>query len=387
MRIAVIVNDMAAINVDAELVRSAGVLQQEEAMVELSNGCICCTLREDLLVSLSNLAAQHRFDHVLVESSGISEPMPVAETFTFRDDASGVSLGDVASLHNLVTVVDAASIFEQLSTMDTLSDRGWQAGSEDTRTVPQLLCDQLEFANILLVNKVDLLDDAQLHRVEVLLKKINPTADIMRTMHGQLEPTELLGKARFNIQKAEEHPEWLAEAREHEHKPETVEYGISSCIFRANRPFHPERLHDALGSKPRPGALGRLLRLKGISWLGSQYNQQAHAALAGTQFKMSPGPPWWAAMDRDLWPEGLEEDIRPLWHEEHGDRQTELVCIGQDLEHEAVKEALDRCLLTDEEMAGGEENWAALPDPFREAWDKELEMADSSGTHDHEHAH
>ena len=213
MRIAVIVNDMAAINVDAELVRSAGVLQQEEAMVELSNGCICCTLREDLLVSLSNLAAQHRFDHVLVESSGISEPMPVAETFTFRDEASGVSLGDVASLHNLVTVVDAASIFEQLSTMDTLSDRGWQAGSEDTRTVPQLLCDQLEFANILLVNKVDLLDDAQLHRVEVLLKKINPTADIMRTMHGQLEPTELLGKARFNIQKAEEHPEWLAEAR------------------------------------------------------------------------------------------------------------------------------------------------------------------------------
>ena len=387
-RIAIVVNDMASVNIDAELVRRGTVLEQEEKMVELSNGCICCTLREDLLTSLAGLAAERRFDHVLVESSGISEPMPVAETFTFRDEASGVSLGDVASLYNLVTVVDAASIFEQLGTVDRLADRGWQAAEGDSRTVAQLLCDQLEFANVLLVNKVDLLDEAQLNKVEALLRKINPAADIIRTTHSRLEPASLLGKARFKLQAAEEHPEWLAEAREHEHLPETVEYGISSFIYRAKRPFHPERFHAALGCRPRPGALGQLLRLKGVAWLASQQYHQAHAALAGTQFSMSPGPPWWAAMDRELWPEGLAEDIQPLWDEAHGDRQTELVCIGQKLEHEAAKAALEACLLTDEEMAGGEESWAVLPDPFREAWDLELQIAAEDGTnHDHSHAH
>ena len=210
--------------------------------------------------------------------------MPVAETFTFRDEASGVSLGDVASLHNLVTVVDGPSVFEQLNTIDTLSDRGWQAVTNDTRTVAQLLCDQLEFANVLLINKVDLLTDTQLHHIEALLRKINPTADIMRTTHSRLEPSVLLGKARFSLLKAAEYPEWLAEAREHEHTPETTEYGISSFIYRAKRPFHPERLHHAMCSRPRPGPLSCLLRLKGIAWLASQHNLQAHAALAGTQF-------------------------------------------------------------------------------------------------------
>lgn len=384
-RIAVVVNDMASVNIDAELVRRAGVLQHEEKMVELSNGCICCTLREDLLTSLSALAAENRFDHVLVEASGISEPMPVAETFTFRDETSGVSLGDVASLHNLVTVVDAPSVFEQLSTIDTLCDRGWQAVASDTRTVAQLLCDQLEFANVLLINKIDLMEETQLHMLEALLRKINPTADIMRTMHSRIQPDVLLGKARFNLEKAEEYPDWLAEARENEHTPETVEYGISSFIYRAKRPFHPQRLHDALCSRPRPGPLGRLLRAKGIAWLASQHGQQAHAALAGTQFALTPGPPWWAAMDRELWPDGLEECIRPLWDETHGDRQTELVCIGQELEHAEVKAELDKCLLMDEEMAGGDESWAALPDPFREAWD--LDMTEGTHGHDHDHGH
>lgn len=371
-RIAVVVNDMAAINVDAELVRRSGVLQQEEKMLELSNGCICCTLREDLLTLLSSLASERRFDHVLVESSGISEPMPVAETFTFRDEASGVCLADVASLHNLVTVVDAPSVFEQLNTMDTLSDRGWQAVSDDGRTVAQLLCDQLEFANVLLVNKVDLVEEAQLHKIETFLRKINPTAEITKTMHCQINSMELLGKARFNLQNAEEYPGWLAEAREHAHTPETIEYSISSFIYKAKRPFHPERLYHALCSRPRTGSLGRLLRIKGIAWLASQHNQQAHMALAGTQFEMTPGPPWWAVLDRNEWPEGLEDCILPLWHEEHGDRQTELVCIGQELNHAAVRVELDKTLLTEEEMAAGHENWEKLIDPFREAWNQTL---------------
>ena len=230
-RIAVIVNDMASINVDAELVRRGGMLQQEEKMIELSNGCICCTLREDLLTSLSSLASENRFDHVLIESSGISEPLPVAETFTFRDKATGLSLNDVASLHNLVTVVDAASIFEQLSTVDTLVDRGWHDVEGDKRTVAHLLCDQLEFANLLLINKRDLVTAEQLGAVEAFLRKVNPAAEIMRSEHSVLPPPALLNAARFNMQKAEEHPQWLKEAREHEHTPETLSGTLKVALF------------------------------------------------------------------------------------------------------------------------------------------------------------
>jgi len=388
-RIAIIVNDMATINIDAELVRRANVLQMEEKMIELSNGCICCTLREDLLASIAALAAEQRFDHCIVESSGISEPMPVAETFSFKDDASGLSLGDVASLHNLVTVVDAAAIFEQLTTMDTLAERGWQAGTGDVRTVSQLLCEQLEFADVITLNKVDLLSEVEMAAVERFVKKINPGAEVLRTMNSRLEPSVLLDKARFSLRVAETHPNWLAEAREHEHLPETVEYGISSFIYRAKRPFHPQRLHGAFCSRPRPGALANLLRLKGIAWIATRHSQQAHAALAGTQFSLDPGPPWWDAIPRELWPETLEEDIKPLWHEEHGDRQTELVVIGRHLDHRAAEAAIHACLLTDAEMVGGAEGWLTLADPFAEKWDRDLEMASPGGAegHDHDHDH
>ena len=388
-RIAIIVNDMATINIDAELVRRANVLQMEEKMIELSNGCICCTLREDLLSSIAALAAEQRFDHCIVESSGISEPMPVAETFSFKDDASGLSLGDVASLHNLVTVVDSAAIFEQLTTMDTLAERGWQAGTGDVRTVSQLLCEQLEFADVITLNKVDLLSEVEMAAVERFVKKINPGAEVLRTMNSRLEPSVLLDKARFSLRTAETHPNWLAEAREHEHLPETIEYGISSFIYRAKRPFHPQRLHAAFCSRPRPGALANLLRLKGIAWIATRHSQQAHAALAGTQFSLDPGPPWWDAIPRELWPETLEDDIKPLWHEEHGDRQTELVVIGRHLDHRAAEAAIHACLLTDAEMVGGAEGWLTLADPFAEKWDRDLEMAAPGGAegHNHDHGH
>ena len=381
-KVAVVVNDMASVNVDAELVRQGGgLVQQEEKMVELSNGCICCTLREDLLTSLSSLAAENRFDYVLIESSGISEPLPVAETFTFRDEATGLALNDVASLHNFVTVVDAASIFEQLNTMDTLVDRGWHEVEGDRRTVSHLLCDQLEFANLLLINKRDLVTDQQLGAVESFLRKINPQAEIVLTERSKLEPSELFGKGRFSMQKAEEHPQWLKEARENEHTPETIEYGISSFIFRAKRPFHPERLYTALGSKTRSGALSGLLRLKGFAWLATVPKQQAHPAIAGTQFTVSPGPPWWAAIPRPQWPAGVMEEMEKdgAWDEEHGDKRTELVCIGRDLDPEAAAKQLYECLLDDSEMAAGEEYWRlALKDPFKEQWEAEH-------SHDHDH--
>ena len=396
-RIAVIVNDMASVNIDAELVRRGGMLQKEEKMVELSNGCICCTLREDLLTSLSSLASEQRFDHVLVESSGISEPLPVAETFTFRDQATAVSLNDVASLHNLVTVLDAASIFEQLKSMDTLVDRGWHEVEGDKRTVAHLLCDQLEFANLLLINKCDLVSEAQCGAVEAFLRKVNPKAEIVRTEHSVIEPAALLQKARFSMQEAEEHPKWLVEAREHEHTPETIEYGISSFVFRAKRPFHPERLHATLGSRPRSGALAGLLRLKGFAWLPTRPRQQAHAALAGTQFTMSPGPPWVAAIPREQWPKELVQEIEQdllaaeqdptgyhTWDTVHGDRRTELVCIGRELDSEAAKAQLEACLLTDEEMAKGKESWLSLSDPFP-SW--EANHGHGHGAHEHDHGH
>ena len=251
---------------------------------------------------------------------------------------------------------------------------------------------------MLLLNKIDLVTETQRGTIEAFLRKVNPTAEIVCTEHSVLQPAELLGKARFSMKKAEEHPQWLVEAREHEHTPETLEYGVSSFIFRAKRPFHPERLQAALGSRPRSGALAGLLRLKGFAWLATRPNQQAHAALAGTQFTMSPGPPWMAAIPREQWPKELEEEIQKdlraseaeaggykTWDEEHGDRRTELVCIGRELDCKAATAQLEGCLLTTEEMAARKESWLALADPFAPSWEA---MGGGGGhvAHDHDHA-
>ena len=255
--------------------------------------------------------------------------------------------------------------------------------------------------------------ETQLGAVEAFLRKSNPTAEVVRTEHSVLAPVALLGTARFSMGKAEEHPQWLAEAREHEHTPETLEYGISSFIFRAKRPFHPERLYAALGRRPREGALGALLRLKGFAWLATRPDQQVHAALAGTQFTMVPGPPWLAAVPRHMWPEGLAEQLQAeamealleameaeeavetaeaklerdptgtsrvsMWDAEHGDRRTELVCIGRELDGEAAQAQLEACLLTADEMADGTESWRALADPFAPAW----AAMGGGGAHEH----
>lgn len=404
---AVVVNDMAEVNVDAALVQREGakLLRADEKLVELSNGCICCTLREDLLTTISSLASERAadgvsslFDHVLVESSGISEPLPVAETFTFVDDA-GTSLSDVAALDTLVTVIDASTLLGELSSAELLEARGWQAAEGDSRSIAGLLCDQIEFANVLILNKVDLLSGAraaELPKLRALLRALNPHARVLETSRGAVRASDVLGTGAFALSAAQAHPGWLAEAREGEHAPETEEFGISSFMFRAHVPFHPARLAAAFDdATARTGPLGTLVRAKGVAWLASRHGRQATLALAGRVFSIEPGPPWWAAIDRETWPEGLAADLAPLWREPHGDRQTEIVVIGVRMERAAVEARLREALLTETEMAGGPEAWAAdLADPFAEAWDAAeaaeaaqhaAESESEHGSHSHGH--
>ena len=397
LRVAVIVNDMAEVNVDASLIVDQGALvQAEEKMVALSNGCICCTLREDLFVELAKLAARpDGLDHILIESSGISEPLPVAETFTFTD-STGTSLSDVARLDTLVTVVDGATFLDELYAADALRSRGWEASAEDARTVAQLFCDQLEFANVIVMNKMDLMDDAGRARLRAILRRFNPDAQLIEAAWGRVEPKRLLGTGLFDLAKAEQHPDWLKEARVGEHTPESVEYGISSITFRSRRPLNVRRFEeltevmetraeligrlpaaecepdssatgtaDTTGSEVHPPpppssvtedgrrAALRVVRSKGLVWLANQQShfQQGMASLAGRSFTIAFGAPWEAAVDGSR--ESSSEDAsaaRPNWQEPWGDRRTELVVIGQDMDHGAMMAALEACVLTDDEL-------------------------------------
>ena len=399
LRVAVIVNDMAEVNVDASLLAgSAALVHAEEKMVALSNGCICCTLREDLFAELAKLAARpDGLDHILIESSGISEPLPVAETFTFKDE-TGVSLSDVARLDTLVTVVDGATFLDELYAADELRSRGWEISAEDERTVAQLFCDQLEFANVIVMNKIDLMNEAERDRLRAILRRFNPNAQLIEASWGRVEPKRLLGTGLFDLAKAEQHPGWLKEARVGEHTPESIEYGISSITFRSHRPFNVRRFDELtavmetraeLRVKPEsaPGgsrteqkdppplpnsvteagrsAALRVVRSKGLVWLDKQEShwQQGTASLAGRNFSINFGAPWSAATDNSLRDESSSSEVAstttdqegkaaPLfWQEPWGDRRTELVVIGQDMDHDAMTAALEACIVTDEEMA------------------------------------
>ena len=336
----------------------------EEKIVELSNGCICCTLREDLLQEVATLAAANRFDYLIIESSGISEPLPVAETFTFKDD-DGVTLMDVAELDTCVTVVDGSAFLRELDTLESLRQRGWHAAEEDERTVSHLLCDQVEFANVIVLNKCDLIDAAEKATVKALLRKFNPNAEIIEAVRGNVDPAKLLGTKRFSLAEAETHEEWLKEARIGEHTPETVEYGIHSFTFRSLRPFHPARLQKAFAQmEARAAPFDTLLRAKGFAWLATRCDIQGIFAFAGRRCSLEPGPIWWAAVPKNEWPGYLEEMIKPLWHEPFGDRQQEIVMIGQRMDQEKMEVALRACELTEEEYTEGEAAWSRLEDPF-----------------------
>ena len=361
LRVAVIVNDMSEVNVDAKLVSKGGaeLRRVDEKLVEMQNGCICCTLREDLLLEVARLANEGRFDYLLIESTGIAEPLPVAETFTFEDEVSGKSLSDVARLDTMVTVVDARSFLHDWQSEDDLRARKAALGEDDERTVADLLVEQVEFANVLVLNKCDLVDAREAERLESMLRHLNPSAKIVRAEHGRVAPSTLLDTRLFDFENASQAPGWLAELRG-EHVPETEEYGISSFVFRARRPFHPRRLWDFLHS-----GFDGVLRSKGFFWLASRQDMTGSWSQAGSSAAAEPAGMWYAALPREEWDdEETRAQVEADWQEPWGDRRQELVFIGADMDRDALTSGLDRALLTDDEMALGPAGWAKLDDPF-----------------------
>jgi G3E family GTPase len=364
MRVAVIVNDMSEVNIDAALVRNqdATLSRTEERLVELTNGCICCTLREDLLQEVAELAREGRFDYLLVESTGISEPMPVAETFTFADDA-GVSLSDVARLDTMVTVVDALNFLRDFGSRDDLVDRHAGLSDDDTRNVVDLVVDQIEFANVLLLNKCDLVEPDELLAVEGILRNLNPHADLIRVSQGRVDPARILATNRFNLDEAAAQPGWLEVPRGAE-QPETDEYGVTSFVYRARRPFHAQRLWDELDRDD--GVLSGVVRSKGFLWIASRHDWAYACSQAGVSVQLNPVGNWWAATPADQWPDEPEAvaDIRREFDGPYGDRRQELVFIGIEMDRVAIESRLEVCLLTDRELAGGPAAWAEFDDPL-----------------------
>lgn len=360
-RVAVIVNDMSEVNIDAELVRqgSAELSRADEKLVEMSNGCICCTLREDLLVEITRLALEQRFDYLVIESTGISEPMPVAETFTFRDE-HGRSLSDVARLDTMVTVVDACNFLRDYSSSDHLRDRGESLGDDDERTVVDLLVEQIEFCDVLVLNKTDLIGPDALARLHGILHTLNPRADIVCAHFAQVPLERVLNTRRFDFEQAATAPGWLRELRG-EHVPETETYGITSFAYRTHQPFHPQRFWDLIHSE-----WGGVIRSKGYFWLASRMPFAGEWSQAGGICRHQAAGLWWAAVDPADWPSDPESQhrIRAKMVEPFGDRRQELVFIGIDMDQGEIAGRLDQCLLTAEELALGPARWRQFADPF-----------------------
>ena len=374
-KVAVIVNDMSEVNIDAALVNSDVQLNRaDEKLVEMSNGCICCTLREDLLVEVSRLAKMGRFDYLLIESTGISEPLPVAETFTFRDE-DDISLSDVAHLDTMVTVVDAVNFDVDLEKADSLQARGESLGEEDERTVSDLLIDQVEFADVIIINKIDLISSAERQRLEHALRQLNREAEILYSSFGKVSLDRVMGTGRFSFERAEQAPGWLAEMRG-EHTPETEEYGISSFVYRARRPFHPARFATALENEWP----GNVLRSKGFFWLASRHDAAGVWSQAGGIIRHGPAGLWWAAVPREDWPQDPEHQaqIEAEYEGEYGDRRQEIVFIGQHLDPKQTREILDGCLLNDDEMVVSPEVWKTFDDPFPQ-WFTEGDQSELNG--------
>lgn len=365
LRVAVIVNDMSEVNIDAQLLAGPNgsegrsrLSRTEEKLVEFSNGCICCTLREDLLKEVASLAREQRFDYLLVESTGVSEPLPVAETFTFTDE-QGESLSSLARLDTLVTVVDAKNFLNDYCSRDELRDRGIGVDENDSRDIVQLLVDQIECADVLVVTKTDLIDADDANYLEAILRKLNPDARILRATNGEVPLDEILNTGRFDFEHASVHPGWLAEVRG-THVPETEEYGLSSKVFQSRRPMHPQRFWDVVVGTAFKG----VIRSKGFVWLATRSDWAGVWSSAGVVSSLQPGGTWLASSPREEWPEDMEQaDIDAIWEEPWGDRRQELVVIGAKLSSKLLQR-LEACCLTDEEMALGAEAWLGFEDPF-----------------------
>ena len=364
-RVAVIVNDMSEVNIDATLVERGGaqLSRTDETLVEMTNGCICCTLREDLLAEVSRLAREGRFDYLLIESTGISEPIPVAQTFTFEDE-DGVSLGDISRLDTMVTVVDAASFLKDYNAAEALQDRGESLGEEDERTVTDLLIDQVEFADVIVLNKLDLVTEDHAREVEAILHTLNPGAEIHQATHGQVPLDRVLDTGLFDYDKAESSAGWIREL-DGDHTPETEEYGISSFTYRTSAPFDAQKLWAFLNDDENWRGV---LRSKGFFWVAADHRVAYEWTQAGGVSSVNPMGMWWAAMPREYWehPDGERPDQQPNWHPRYGDRHQALVFIGQQMDEVAVRARLDACLLDDALAAADSRLWAGRPNPFPE---------------------
>ncbi len=372
LRVAVIVNDMSEVNIDAALVSNQVELKRtEEKLVELSNGCICCTLREDLLVEVRRLAQAGRFDYLVIESSGISEPLPVAETFTFADE-DGQSLSQIARLDTLVTLVDGVNFLDDFYAAESLQEIDLSLGEGDERYLAELLIEQIEFCDLLLISKTDLISAEKLQELMRVLQRLNPAAEIIPIIHGQVPLEKILNTRKFSFEKAQQAAGWLQELRG-THQPESLEYGIENFVYRARRPFHPQKIYDFFSASVAQANVenslmkqSRLLRSKGFFWLASRPQVAGFWQQAGGVAQHGAAGMFWSAIPVDEWPEDAEqyEAILKNWQEPFGDRRQELVFIGQHLDQQLMLAELDNCLLTDEEFARGEHYWLSLPDPF-----------------------
>ena len=365
LRVAVIVNDMSEINIDAELVANgSGISRTEEKFVELSNGCICCTLREDLLQEVERLAKLGNIDYILIESTGISEPIPVAQTFSYLDEELGIDLTRFCQLDTMVTVVDAHRFWHDFGSGESLLARKEAIGELDERDVADLLIDQIEFCDVLILNKCDLVSVEELDRLERILRALQPEAKIIRTVNGETDPAEILNTGRFDFERVSESAGWLKELElGHEnHTPETEEYGISSFTYARRRPFHPMRFVEWCDQMPES-----IVRAKGIFWSAKHQDVALLLSQAGSSTKIEPVSYWVAALPKAQQQDVFQQspEVLEAWDHEFGDRMTQLVLIGIDLDRERIIQQLDNCLLTDEEFSS---SWELLQDPFNWEW-------------------
>ncbi|AIQ12355.1 GTP-binding protein [Paenibacillus durus] len=367
LKVAVIVNDMSEVNVDANLVKSGNTLSRtEEKLVEMSNGCICCTLRDDLLLEVKKLAQEDRFDYILIESSGISEPVPVAQTFTYASPDLDVDLTELARLDTMVTVVDANRFWHDFGSGDSLLDRNQGTDDSDFRDIVDLLIDQIETCDVLLLNKCDLVAEEELNKLEAVLRKLQPAAKIIRTINAAVDPKEILNTGLFDFERTSMSSGWIAELNKDSHAPETEEYGIASFVYRRRRPLHPQRLSFFFNNWPV-----EVVRAKGFAWMGTRGDIAASLSQAGPSIQFGPAGYWLASLPKQQQLEVLESEpeIKDRWDDQWGDRMTEIVFIGMDMDRADIEARLDRCLLTDEEM---KQDWSKFNNPL--PWPSEEEL-------------
>lgn len=359
LKVAVIVNDLSEVNIDADLIKSGGGLSRtEETLIEMSNGCICCTLRDDLLQEAERLAKSGRFDYLLIESTGVGETVPVAQTFTYVDEEQGIDLAQLCRLDCMVTVVDAYRFWTDYSSGDSLLDRKQEIGDNDNRDVVDLLIDQIEFCDVLVLNKCDMVSEEELIELERVLRALQPRAKLIRSEYGKVEPAHILNTGLFDFEQASKSAGWIQELEKGHHTPETDEYGITSFVYERVQPFHPQRLMEWMSNWP-----AEIVRAKGIVWLATRHDIAQTISQAGPSIQFGPAGLWIASLQEqeqaDIF--RMEPDIAKTWNSQYGDRVNKLVFIGLNLDQQALTTTLDQCLLTADELG---QDWSQFQDEF-----------------------